>query len=118
MFFCALKTKGALNPMSMIVIDIPPQTRERLEEQARKAGKTVEALTRELIETALETRQEAGPKTAREVLQAAGRIRPLSDALRRKIIPDVTLEEVRLALTQAAGPSLSALILEQRGPKP
>ncbi len=48
--------------MSMIVIDIPPQTRERLEEQARKAGKTVEALTRELIETALETRQEAGPK--------------------------------------------------------
>ncbi len=101
-----------------MVIDIPPQTRERLEEQARRTGKTTEALACELIEAALETRQEGRPKTAREVLQAAGRIRPLSDSLRRKIIPDVTLEEVRLALTQAIGPSLSTIILAQRGPKP
>jgi hypothetical protein len=101
-----------------MVIDIPPQTREQLEEQARKTGKTMEALACELIETALETRQEARPKTAREVLQAAGRIRSLSDTLRRKIIPNVTLEEVRLALTQARGPSLSDIILEQRGSKP
>ena len=104
--------------MSTIVIDIPPQTRQQLEEQARKAGKTVEALTRELIETALETRQEDRPSTARAALRAAARVRPLSDTLRRKIIPNVPLDEVRLALSRAAGPSLSDLILEQRGPKP
>ena len=100
-----------------MVIDIPPETYKRLEEQARRAGKDPEALTRELIETALRICEEAQPKTAREVLQEAGRARPLSDTLRHEIIPGVTLDEVRLALTQAAGPVLSKIILEQRGPK-
>ncbi|MFB0534662.1 MAG: hypothetical protein ACETWR_06740 [Anaerolineae bacterium] len=103
--------------MSTIVIDIPPETYERLEEQARKAGKAPETLTRELLETALQAREEARPRTAREVLQALGRVRPLSETLRSKIIPGVTLDEVRIALTHAAGPSLSEIILEQRGPK-
>ena len=103
--------------MSTIVIDIPPETYERLEEQARKAGKAPEALTRELLETALQAREVARPRTAREVLQALGRVRPLSETLRSKIIPGVTLDEVRIALTHAAGPSLSEIILEQRGPK-
>ncbi len=103
--------------MGTLIIDLPPQTRERLEEQARKTGKTIEALTRELIENALGSPQENQPKTAREALQATGRLRPLSDTLRRKIIRDVTLDEVRISLTKAAGRSMSALILEQRGPK-
>jgi plasmid stability protein len=103
--------------MDTIVIDIPPETHKRLEVQARREGKTVKALTRELIETGLQTCEEAWPKTVQEVLQVAGRIHPLSETLRRKIIPGVTLDEVRTALTQAAGPALSELILEQRGPK-
>lgn len=55
------------------------------------------------------------PRTTTEVLQAAGRVRPLSEALRQKIIPGVTLDEVRNALSEATGPSLSEIILEQRG---
>ena len=85
--------------------------------EVSRAGRTPEALTRELIETALQTQEEARPKTAREALRAAGRVHPLSETLRRKIIPGVTLEEVRLALKQADGPSLSDIILEQRGSK-
>ena len=104
--------------MSQIVIDLPQETYKRLEEQARRAGRSPEALTRELIETALLTSEEARPKTAREVLQAADRVGSLNETLRRKIIPNVTLDEVRMALTQAAGPSISEIILEQRGPKP
>ena len=104
--------------MSTLVIDLPPETYKRLAEQALRAGKAPEALTRELLEAALEIGEEVQPKTAREVLHAAGRTRSLSDTLRRKLIPGVTLEEVRLALTQATGPSLSELILEQRGSKP
>lgn len=46
-----------------------------------------------------------------------GRTRPLSQTLRDKIIPGVPLDEVRLALAQAAGPSLSDILLEQREPK-
>jgi len=55
------------------------------------------------------------PRTTTEVLEAAGRVRPLSEALRQKIIPGVTLDEVRSALSETTGPSLSEIVLEQRG---
>jgi len=74
-------------------------------------------LNRELLEDALKSRETARPKTARDVLQAKGRVRPLGDTLRRRIIPGVTLDEVRKTLSQAGGPSLSDIILAQRGPK-
>lgn len=104
--------------MSSMVIDIPPVMYQRLQEQARKAGKSPEALTRDLLDRALQAEEGTQPRTARAVLQAAGRARPLSETLRRRIIPGVTLEEVRESLTQAGGPSLSNVVLEQRGPKP
>jgi predicted DNA-binding protein len=103
--------------MSTIVIDVPPETYKRLEEQARYAGKAPEALTRELLETALRGPKALPHRTARDVLETLDRIRPLSETLRRRIIPGVTLDEVRMALTQAAGPSLSEIVLEQRGPR-
>ena len=101
--------------MTTIIIDLPPEIYKRLEEQARKAGQAPEALSRELLQTALQTREAPQPSATREVLQAAGRVRPLSATLRSKIIPGVTLDEVRKALTQAAGPSLGDIIREQRG---
>jgi hypothetical protein len=104
--------------MNTIVIDIPPETYRRLQEEARAAGKAPEALTRELVETALGVGQPMRSSQTREALAASGRIRPLSPSLRQRIIPGVTLEEVRQALTQRAGPSLSEIILEQRGAKP
>lgn len=103
--------------MNMLEIDLPTETRRRLEAQALREGKTVHELTRELIESALQTCEGSGPKTAREVLQSAGCVSTLSETLRRKIIPGVTLDEVRAALTAAGGPSLSEIIMEQRGPK-
>lgn len=103
--------------MYTITIDLSAETYKQLEERARKSGQAVEVLSRELLETALTSHEVACPRTAREALQAVGRVRPLSDALRRKIIPGVTLEEVRAILSQAGGPSLSDIIHEQRGPK-
>ncbi|MBI2876294.1 MAG: hypothetical protein HYY20_05375 [Candidatus Tectomicrobia bacterium] len=104
--------------MGAIVIDLPSETHKRLEEQARRAGKAPEVFSRELLETALQVCEEARPKTTREVLQAAGRVRPLSTTLQGKIIPGVSLDEVRIALNQSAGLPLSEIILEQRGSKP
>lgn len=103
--------------MSQIVIDLPPDTYRRLREQADKAGKAPEALTRELIEVSLLAREGDQVRTARQVLEAAGRLRTLSDSLRRRIIPGVTLDEVRTAISQAGGPSLSEIISNQRGLK-
>lgn len=103
--------------MNTVTIDLSPETYQRLEEQARKAGQAVEILSRELLEAALKSRAGTRSQTTRDVLQAAGRARPLSDTLRGKIIPGVTLDEVRAILSQAAGPSVSNIIHEQRGAK-
>lgn len=103
--------------MGKLIIDLPPEIYKRLKAQARKAGKVPEALTLEFIETALQAGEAPSAQTARELLRASGRVRPLSPALRRKIIPGVTLDEVRRAVSRAAGPCLSEIILRQRGPK-
>lgn len=103
--------------MSTIPVDVSPETYERLQDQARQVGKSPGVLIREFLEEALDSEMQVQPRTAREVLEAAGRARPLSETLRRKIIPGVTLEEVRQSLTQADGSSLSDIVLEQRGPK-
>jgi plasmid stability protein len=103
-------------PFAPIVLDLPEEMYRRLEDQARRAGKPPETFTREILESALQS-QERQPKTTREILEVAGRVRPLSETLRRRIIPGVTLDEVRLAMQQVESPSLSEIVLEQRGPK-
>jgi plasmid stability protein len=103
--------------MNTITIDLSPETYQQLEAHARRTGQALETVGRELLEMALQAEKGPQPRTAREVLQVAGRIRPLSPTLRNKIIPDVTLEEVRTILSHATGPSLSAIIDEQRGAK-
>lgn len=104
--------------MHTISITLPSTTYKRLEEQAQQTGKEPERLLRELLEHALQAQEKAHPQTARQVIQVSGRVRPLSETLRRKIIPGVTLDEVRASLSRAGGPPLSDILLEQRGPKP
>ena len=112
-----LSTFSRKGMMNTTTIDLSPETYKRLEAQALRAGQAVEVLSRQLLENALKAQEEARPRTTREVLQAAGRARPLSEALRNKILPGVTLDEVRAILAHAAGPSLSDIIQEQRGVK-
>ena len=103
--------------MSTIVIDLSSEAYHQLKEQADRAGQAPETYTRQLVEATLQTRTASQWRTTRQVLEAAGRVRPLSEPLRRKIIPGVTLDEVRAVLNRAKGPSLSQIIAEQRGPK-
>jgi len=102
-----------------IVLRLPTRPYRRLQERARQAGKTPELLTREIVEQALQEEPSPSitpsPRTARQILQATGRARALSPALQRKIIPGVTLEEVRTALGRVGGQSLSEIVLAQRG---
>ena len=103
--------------MHTISVTLPAATYKRLEERAQQAGKKPEGLMKELLEHALQARDKAHPQTARQILQASGRVRPLSETLRRKIIPGVTLDEVRASLSRAGGSTLGDILLEQRGPK-
>ncbi len=103
-----------------IVLRLPSTRYRRLQEWARWVGKTPELLSREIVEQALQQHTlptAPPPRTARQILQAAGRVRSLSPALQQRIIPGVTLEEVRASLARAGGQPLSEIILEQRGPK-
>lgn len=104
--------------MNTITIDLSTETYERLKEQARKTGQAPEAFSRHLIELALQPQEPPSPQTVREALHASGRARPLSETLRRKIVPGITLDEVRTILTQASGPSLTEIIEEHRGRRP
>ena len=101
--------------LNTTAVYIPQETYQRVAKEACKLGKTPDEWTREVIEAALQSRERNRPQTTAEVLRAAGRIRPLSEALRRKIIPGVTLDEVRNALSETPGPSLSEIVSEQRG---
>lgn len=102
--------------MNTVMIHLPEETYRRLEDQAQRAGKPPEKFTREVIESALRI-YEQQPKTSRDLLESMGRVRLLSETMRRKIIPGVTLEEVRRGFSEVSGPSLSEIILEQRGVK-
>ncbi|HDQ70830.1 MAG TPA: hypothetical protein ENN19_01905 [Chloroflexi bacterium] len=100
-----------------ITVRLSPTPYHRLQELARQAGKTPESLTREIVEQALQdtaSPMSSPPRTARQILEAAGRVRSLSPSLRQRIIPGVTLEEVRASLDKAGGPPLSEIILRQR----
>ncbi len=103
--------------MHTISVTLPAATYRRLEEQAQRVGKEPDRLVRELLEHALKAREKAHPQTARHILQSSGRVRPLSETLRRKIIPGVTLDEVRASLNRAGGPELGDIVLEQRRPR-
>lgn len=103
--------------MSAIVIDLPPDTRRTLEEQASQSGKTPEELSRELIERGLHINENPPSPTARDVLARAQKISTLSEAMRRRIIPDIPLDDVRAALNKTSGPPLSEIIIDQRGGK-
>jgi hypothetical protein len=103
-----------------ITVRLPLIPYHRLQELAQQTGRTPESLTREIVERALRdtaASTPSPPKTARQILEAAGRVQPLSPSLRQKIIPGVTLEEVRTALDKTSGPTLSEIILQQREPR-
>ncbi len=102
--------------MTTLIIELSTTIYDQLRQRARQTGKAPEALSREILEDAL--REKATPqKTTRDILRAAGRLRPLGEALRHKIIPGVTLDEVRASLSKAEGPPLSEIVLAQRGNK-
>lgn len=103
-------------PMETLTVRLSSEAYQALRERASKEGKSIEDLTGEMLEKAV-VKGVNGMAGAREILEAAGRVRPLGSALRQRIIAGVSLEQVRRSLAQVEGPSLSEIILEQRGPK-
>lgn len=102
--------------METLTVRLSSEAYRILRERAAKEGKSVEDLTGEMLEKAA-AKGERGMTGAREILEAAGRARPLGPGLRQRIIPGISLQQVRESLAEVKGPPLSEIILEQRGPK-
>jgi hypothetical protein len=102
--------------MTTLHLSLSEATYERLRRRADRLGKEPEQVAKELVEASLGD-EKAGPRASREIFEAAGLLVPLSDELRKMIIPGVTLEEVQAAYGSMPGPSLSDIVIEQRGPQ-
>jgi hypothetical protein len=122
--------------MATVIVELPTASYEQLTQRAAASGKSPEALSREILEAALGANgarpaggvetpapdppavpSDGGPPSLREILQAEGLLSELSPELRSLIIPGVTLEQVHEIFKDTGGPSLSDIIIEQRGPK-
>src|SRR4051794_33412047 len=112
-------------PNPTVTVELSPAAYERLRARAAEAGTTPEAMVRRLLQEEFGAAESpASPltplsgavpaMTAREVLAGAGRLRELGPYLRGRIIPGVTLEEVRASLARAGGPPLSEIVLSNR----
>jgi predicted DNA-binding protein len=103
--------------MSRITVELSPEVYDRLAAHAKEKGTTPAEFAKELMEQSLENKAVKPKRTARELLEEAGMVRPLGDELRKLMIPDVTLDEVIEILSSTNGPSLTEILDEQRGPK-
>jgi hypothetical protein len=103
--------------MKTVVLNLDPKLYEQVSAEAKARGQAMEEYSRELFESAFENRRKSSKQTARELLEAAGMLRPLGDELRKLITSDVSLDEIVEETSKAGGPSLSEILDEQRGPK-
>ncbi len=93
-----------------LTIRLPAELHRRLEARARARGQPLDQVVVEELARGLETERER----TLEALRSTGLIRPLSEGLRRLIIPGVTHEEVRQILSRTGGKALSEIVIEQR----
>jgi hypothetical protein len=103
--------------MSTIVLNIDPELYKQISAEAKARGQAMEEYSRELFESAFEKRRKSSKETARELLEAAGMLRPLGDELRKLITSDVPLDEIVEEVSKAGGPTLTEILQEHRGPK-
>ncbi len=107
--------------MTELVLELTPSLYERLEDQAKRVGKSAQAVAQEWLVERLAWPLPA-PRGEREqaveALQCAGLLTELSLAEKQQATRNIaTLEEIRAALDKVGGKPLGELILEMRGPK-
>ncbi|MBV7336270.1 hypothetical protein KFU94_50165 [Chloroflexi bacterium TSY] len=104
--------------MATVTLDLEQELYQRLETEAIRNGKPLEALVIEWVVERLSPKPTSERERAREVLRAAGLLAEPS-AQMRKIAAQSTmpLDEVQSALDRTGGKPLSEIIIDQRGPK-
>ena len=103
--------------MIIVTLDLSPDTYQRLNEEAQRRGKPIEAVAEALLVERLATPMSERER-ATEVLRAAGLLaEPGPEMKGRAARSTATLAEVQAALAKGTGKTLSEIVIEQRGPK-
>ena len=103
--------------MITVTLDLPPDTYDRLNEEAQCRDKPIEAVAEALLAERLATPMSEHER-ATEVLRAAGLLaEPGPEMKGRAARSTATLAEVQAALAKGTGKTLSEIVIEQRGPK-
>jgi hypothetical protein len=103
--------------MTIVTLDLPPDRYDRLNEEAQRRGKPIEAVAEALLAARLATPMSERERGT-EVLRAAGLLaEPGPEMKRRAVRSTATLAEVQAGLPKGTGKTLSEIVIEQRGPK-
>lgn len=105
--------------MTVVQVELPQDSYQRLREIAARSGRRVEEVAQELL---IEQLPPPAPsderKHATDVLRAAGLLAELAPAEKERAAhASATLPEVQAALAKGSGKTLSEIVIEQRGPK-
>ena len=100
-----------------LVLTISPKAYAQLRERAERLGKSAEELSAEIIEAQLALEQRPVERL-REILEKQGLVQPRTSTGEWDSPNDAELEEIRAAWGALNGPSLSDIVIEQRGPQP
>jgi hypothetical protein len=106
--------------MATLTLELPPEAYHRLREEANRLGKPPQVVAQEwLIErlSVLIPASDNARETVRRALRAAGLLVERSQRIQEHTDRQVRLEDVETSLARVGGKPLSAIILEQRGPK-
>ena len=106
--------------MATLTLELPPEAYNRLHEEANRLGKAPQVVAQEwLIErlSVLIPASDNARETVRRALRAAGLLVERNQRIQTHTDRQVRLEDVEASLARVGGKPLSAIILEQRGPK-
>lgn len=104
--------------MTTLTLQLPLQVYQQLCEQADRLGKSPQQVAQEWLIEWLDIMASDNERVrVKAALRAAGLLGELTPTLRERANSAVPLEEIEAALARAKGPSLSEIILEQRGPR-
>jgi hypothetical protein len=102
--------------MTEVTVSLSPEASDRLARRAKRLRARPEDISKAILEAALRE-EPIMNKPAQEILADAGLLCERSGALAIPTAEEISLDEIRAALTVADGPTLSDIILEQRGRK-
>jgi hypothetical protein len=107
--------------MTTLTLELSAETYRRLHKEAIRLGKPPQVVAQEWLVERLSPLPlaaiDSDREKVRQALRSAGLLTTLGGNLRELADPTVRMEDVRAALDRTGEPTLSQIILEQRGLK-